>query len=266
MKFLLMTAMAVCMSITGFAQWSITGNTGTSPSTNYLGTTDANDLVIRTNATERLRVLKTGEVGIGKVPLGLALSSYTPHINVYQPVLQVESIPLFTNPAGTYPNPIASITATGISSQSLVFGVTSRGGWINSYGPTGTTLWLGTKVEIGNYVITNMTTPGDYGLYVAKGILTEKVKVAVATSANWADYVFNKDYKLLSLGEVEKYVKKNKHLPGVPSADEVVKEGVDVVAMDAKLLQKIEELTLYMIEMKKENEVLKKRVLTLEQK
>jgi hypothetical protein len=106
------------------------------------------------------------------------------------------------------------------------------------------------KVTIGSV----SSTPGNYNLYVANGILTEMVKVAVQTSSSWSDYVFNKDYKLLSLGEVETYIKKNKHLPDVPSAEEVVKEGIDVATMDAKLLQKIEELTLYMIEMKKENE------------
>lgn len=95
-----------------------------------------------------------------------------------------------------------------------------------------------------------------YRLYVQTGILTEKVKVAVETTADWADYVFEKNYKMMALSEVETYVKKNKHLPGVPSAEEVVKEGVDLTKMDAKLLEKIEELTLYVIELEKKiNEI-----------
>jgi len=65
---------------------------------------------------------------------------------------------------------------------------------------------------------------------------------------------------------VEAYIKSHKHLPGVPSADEVVEQGIDMAKMDATLLQKIEELTLHMIEMnkrvealEKENELLRKK-------
>ncbi len=58
--------------------------------------------------------------------------------------------------------------------------------------------------------------------------------------------------------EVEAFIKKNNHLPDVPSEKEVMKNGIDVANMDAILLQKIEELTLYMIDLKKENEHLKK--------
>ena len=92
---------------------------------------------------------------------------------------------------------------------------------------------------------------------VEKGILTEKLKVATIASADWADYVFDEKYKMLSLEEVEKFVKANKHLPNVPSAEEMSKNGLDIVTSDSKLLEKIEELTLYMIEMNKEIKALK---------
>lgn len=98
--------------------------------------------------------------------------------------------------------------------------------------------------------------PTGYSLYVQDGILTEKVKVAVKTTTDWRDYVFENDYKLKSLEEVETFVKTNKHLPGIPSAKEVVANGLDLATMDAKLLEKIEELTLYMIELKKQNDLL----------
>lgn len=97
-----------------------------------------------------------------------------------------------------------------------------------------------------------------YGLLVEKGILTEKLKVATLASADWADYVFEPGYKLMPLENVEKFVKENKHLPNVPSAEEMSKSGLDVVTSDAKLLEKIEELTLYIIEMNKEIKELKK--------
>jgi hypothetical protein len=108
----------------------------------------------------------------------------------------------------------------------------------------------------GQVVIGSTATPTGYNLFVEKGILTEKVKVAVKTTSDWSDFVFEKNYKLTPLQELEVFINKNKHLPGIPSAQEVVDNGINVAEMDAKLLQKIEELTLYMIEMKKENEKL----------
>ncbi|MCD6012059.1 MAG: hypothetical protein K0Q79_1921 [Flavipsychrobacter sp.] len=119
-------------------------------------------------------------------------------------------------------------------------------------------IWNDGKVTIGSGLFEwseNMSnkTPGSYKLFVEEGILTEKLKVAmVGDAANWSDFVFNKDYNLMPLCEVEEYVKANKHLPEIPSANEVKENGIDVAVMDAKLLQKIEELTLYVIEQQKE--------------
>jgi hypothetical protein len=94
--------------------------------------------------------------------------------------------------------------------------------------------------------------PTGYMLYVQQGILTERVKVGLKGTANWSDYVFANDYKLKKIGEVEAYIKANKHLPNIPSAEEMVEIGLDVATMDAKLLEKIEELTLYIIEQNKQ--------------
>lgn len=69
---------------------------------------------------------------------------------------------------------------------------------------------------------------------------------------NWPDYVFKKAYNLMSLSEIENFILEKGHLPNVPSADEVVKNGVNLGEMDAKLLEKIEELTLYSIEQNKQ--------------
>lgn len=113
--------------------------------------------------------------------------------------------------------------------------------------------------------ITTDKLPDGYTLGVNGGIIATKVKVAIPGSTEWPDYVFSTTYELKTLEEVAVFVEKNKHLPGVPSADVVAKEGYDVSEMDAKLLEKIEELTLYMIEIKKENEALKKEVKALKQ-
>lgn len=82
-------------------------------------------------------------------------------------------------------------------------------------------------------------------------IRTKEVKIE---ATNWADFVFNKDYRLPTLKEVENHIKAKGTLPDIPSEQEVMKNGIDVGEMQAKLLQKVEELTLYVIELKKENE------------
>ncbi|MBI2269831.1 MAG: hypothetical protein HYU69_05670 [Bacteroidetes bacterium] len=76
------------------------------------------------------------------------------------------------------------------------------------------------------------------------------------------DYVFEKNYNLKSLGEVEQYIKANKHLPNIPSAKEFEAKGITVGEIEMKLLEKIEELTLYVIELKKENEIIKAKLFT----
>ncbi len=79
-------------------------------------------------------------------------------------------------------------------------------------------------------------------------------------SQNWPDYVFDKNYEKLSLPELERFIDKHKHLPEMPAAMEVQQEGVSVGEMNAKLLKKIEELTLYIIEQGKEITILKEKV------
>ncbi|WP_316834532.1 hypothetical protein [Pedobacter nutrimenti] len=107
------------------------------------------------------------------------------------------------------------------------------------------------------------TSPGDYDLAVNGKIRTKEVRVE---TANWADYVFKKDYELPTLEQTEKHIKEKGHLPGIPSEAEVKAEGIEVGDMNAKLLKKIEELTLYLIELKKQNNQLSKRVTQIEKK
>lgn len=108
----------------------------------------------------------------------------------------------------------------------------------------------------GNVGIGTSDTKG-YKLAVNGKIRTQEIKVE---AVNWPDYVFAKDYKLQSLKETEQHIKDKGHLPGIPSAEEVKENGVDLGEMNKKLLQKIEELTLYLIEIKKENENQNKRL------
>ncbi len=84
-------------------------------------------------------------------------------------------------------------------------------------------------------------------------------EVKVATYANWPDYVFEKEYKLPTLQEVENHIKTKGHLANIPSAKEVAKNGILLGEMNKNLLQKIEELTLYTIQQEKEIEKLKEK-------
>ena len=81
---------------------------------------------------------------------------------------------------------------------------------------------------------------------------TVRSKEVLIETTNWPDYVFEKDYALMSLPETEAFINTHGHLPEVPSADEVVTNGIPVGEMNVKLLQKIEELTLHVIQLRKE--------------
>ncbi|HSZ72642.1 MAG TPA: hypothetical protein VK750_08190, partial [Cytophagaceae bacterium] len=221
--------------------------------------------------------------------IGIGMTPIVDNASTYSPVLQIKGRNA-NQPYATMsfaPVPSISLTADN-SSTSMLLGINDGlGSYIDAgnsnlvllstkgvtiaAAPMGGTASLsvnGNTTVLGNaslatsssanVIIGNVTAVNqNYRLFVERGILAERVKVAVKGTANWADYVFDKNYKLMSLENVEAFTKANKHLPGIPSADEVVKEGIDMATMDAKLLEKIEELTLYVIELKKENDAMK---------
>ena len=100
-------------------------------------------------------------------------------------------------------------------------------------------------------------------LAVSGSIIATRVKVQ---QTPWPDYVFEPDYQLPSLAALETYVKTHKHLPGVPTAKEVTENGLDVGSTQAALLEKIEELTLIIIEQHKKLEAQEKRLKAVEKK
>ncbi|WP_212000582.1 hypothetical protein [Chitinophaga sp. HK235] len=107
----------------------------------------------------------------------------------------------------------------------------------------GNSLWTETNVGIGT------TNPGSAKLAVEGLLSARKVKV---TSVNpWPDYVFENNYPLMSLEATEEYIRTHKHLPQMPTAGEVATNGLDLGEMNRRLLEKMEEMTLHMIEMKK---------------
>lgn len=116
-------------------------------------------------------------------------------------------------------------------------------------------------VHIGPKNLHPATFPHDslyrhYLLYVERGVLSENY--AFGSVERWSDFVFDENYKLTPLSEVEKFVQKNNHLPLIPSDAEVKKNGYDQHTMNTLFLQKIEELTLYAIELEKKVEDYKK--------
>ena len=105
------------------------------------------------------------------------------------------------------------------------------------------------KVIIGDETITS--GPHTDARLTVDGKIVAK-EIVVSTDINyWSDYVFDDDYVLRSLSEVNEFIKANGHLPDVPSVEEVNCEGQDLGKMDALLLRKIEELTLYIIELER---------------
>lgn len=106
------------------------------------------------------------------------------------------------------------------------------------------------KLFVGNVNDTTINSLSGYSLAVNGGALFTEATVKLFS--NWPDFVFKKDYFLKSLEEVELHIKEKGHLPNIPSAKEISINGINVAEMDAKLLEKIEELTLYSIEQNKQ--------------
>ncbi|MBX7108907.1 MAG: hypothetical protein K1X61_09690 [Chitinophagales bacterium] len=102
-----------------------------------------------------------------------------------------------------------------------------------------------------------------YKLSVEGKVACRELKVE---TASWPDYVFESDYHLLPLHELERFITNNNHLPGIPSAEEVQADGLSVGEMQHKMMQKIEELTLYVIDLQKQNAALAEKVSAMEVK
>ena len=105
-----------------------------------------------------------------------------------------------------------------------------------------------------------------YELSVSGRMWADRIEADYITArrTSWSDFVFRKDFSLRPLDEVERHILEFKHLPDIPSEEEVKQDGINLGDMDAKLLQKIEELTLYTIEQNKQILQLMERVERLE--
>lgn len=168
------------------------------------------------SSTGKLVVKSNGRVGIG------ANSGTT---NNYAGVLEVRD----------NPGQIAEGSSDLVRIRAYYYSPNGNGNLLN-VGTTGATGWEIFQVKADRRVIVNGT------------LSAKEIKVQ---SNPWADFVFEDGYKLLTLEEVENYIHENGRLPGIESADEIEENGLSVGEMQAKQMQKIEELTLYAIEQEK---------------
>ncbi|MCF6405176.1 hypothetical protein L3C95_19895 [Chitinophaga filiformis] len=221
-----------------------------------------------TSWVERMRITATGLIGINAQAPGKRLDIADTSSIIYRPtgtaalpyggIVQINNnspvdssgshfLMTAVNASGyrnaAYIGIMANKGAT--PAPDMVFGQRTSGfGWTEAM-----------RIKGNGSVAIGTTEVADYKLAVKGAIGATRVKV---TLTGWADFVFEPDYRLPSLTDLETYIKKNKHLPDVPSASEVAKEGLDLGEMNKILLQKIEELTLHVIEMQKEIDQLKK--------
>ncbi|MGB3468344.1 MAG: hypothetical protein WBA74_23865 [Cyclobacteriaceae bacterium] len=107
------------------------------------------------------------------------------------------------------------------------------------------------------------TTTGSHKLAVEGSIGAREILVE---ATGWSDFVFEEGYNLLTLEDIEKHIAENGRLPEIPSESEIIENGINLGEMDTKLLQKIEELTLYLIEEHKNNKKLQEEVEQLKKK
>ncbi|MBI2273966.1 MAG: hypothetical protein HYU70_09235 [Bacteroidetes bacterium] len=194
------------------------------------------------NGNEAMRIISNGYMGIGtsNPQSRLHISSGYPY-------------------AGTLRIGGDNSTAFGIVSDYIQSGATS-GSIYSSPGYLNHSMLFKLGAGLGN--TDQLVLKGDGNIGIGTTSPSEKLSVngnvsarkIIVTQTGWSDYVFDADYKLRSLLEVESFIKSNKHLPEVPSAKEVEEKGISVGDNQALLLKKIEELTLYVIALQKEND------------
>ena len=253
------------------SNWGMGGNAGTVPGTNYLGTADNQDLVLKSNGQEVLKLQADGNIKIW--------GSDTLTGVLYRDSTGVLKSGPFTTALSEIWTPYPP--CTGGEGEGVPYW-RAYGNNLNYLCGEAPTPWLGTSSNHHLSIRTNgvermrITTNGKVGigttppsgqsnylLFVENGISTRDVLVK---HGNWPDYVFQPNYALMPLGELRQYLRLNNHLPGIPSSSEVAaKGGLEVGAMQRKLLQVVEEQTLYILQLEEKQADLEARLHALEQ-
>jgi hypothetical protein len=237
-------SLALLVSSFTFAQsWNLNGNTGTNPSNNFIGTTDNQPLVLKSNNNAGLRLLPAGDVRVGLNDVDTASPAELRVYNSESTLVEV------ANSLGRFQ--IAKAGCDGCYSEKAGDTVLRNLGKTHNI-----ILSLPNDNNDGtSYIGINDGARGTWIKFFNNGIARFDGKInakEVEVKANvWADYVFKKEYQLRSLEDVEKHIIEKGHLPNIPTAQEVLENGINLAEMNSKLLEKIEELTLYSIEQNK---------------
>ncbi|WP_339815074.1 hypothetical protein [uncultured Imperialibacter sp.] len=179
-----------------------------------------------------------GFVGIGTSTPNQKLNIFDGNISLRVKSNNDQQSILFQNSGSSY---VWAISRSGSTLGDLLF----KGGASSDPNSLPTRVIFKNTGEVA--IGTSTISPG-YKLTVKGGIHAEEVKVDLNVPG--PDYVFKEDYPLASLEDTKAYIEQNKHLPGIPSSDEMQQNGVNLLEMNMKLLEKVEELTLYLIEQK----------------
>jgi hypothetical protein len=150
---------------------------------------------------------------------------------------------------------VSGVNSTLLKAEDLMFSLNNGMVRIPKFTLTSRYTHIHNRLFIGNLKATGAYA--DYALSVDGGIVAKKCVIQIK---DWADYVFASDYSLKPLEEVEAFIEENKHLPDVPSEKMVLEEGIELAEMNKILLQKVEELTLYLIEQDKKIKALENRI------
>lgn len=244
------------------SDWTMNGNEGTDPSEHFIGTSDEQDVVFKSNATEILRLKSDGGISLlGSIGQGVLYRDG-------DGTLRGGGFPTLD----PLPDPHCHLL------DAYPFWET-RGNSFNQLCPQEVPL-LGTLNDLPLRIVTDaqqrmiITTEGKVGigteppvasayrLFVEDGIATRDVMVKLG---DWPDYVFQKDYHLLSLAELKDHLDTYGHLPGIPSAAEVEeKGGVELGDLQKRMLETIEQQALYILQLEERMKGMEHRLENLE--
>ena len=205
--------------------WSTTGNIGNNADSTFVGNVDSVRLDFRTKDIQRLSITATGNIGIGTIT----------------PTAQFHT-------TGTVR--LAGLTSDSTKTRVLVSDTSGNLFYRSAASISGRWQYAnGVVYDSADAIAIGTSNPQGYKLAVNGTAIFTKVKVK--TAGTWPDYVFQKGYRLPDLKELEAYLVKYRHLPGIASEAEVKQDGIDLGDDQAALLKKVEELTLYLIDQNK---------------